>query len=113
MFSQCEWRALSPDFLPQLSSSSMPFCLIQLHITTEDAYNKLVEKKNIILAYGLGNFNTLSIGPNPLEPKVHLRGNSGQGEPGTQKRERRGTSSIPSRGYWSDLRTSFLLGSTP
>lgn len=70
MFSPCEWGALSPDFLPLLSSSSMPFCLSQLHITTEDACNKLVEKKNIILAYGLGNFNAPSAGPNPLEPKV-------------------------------------------
>lgn len=70
MFSPCEWGALYPDFLPLLSSSSMPFCLSQLHITTEGACNKLVEKKNIILADGLGNFNAPSAGPNPLEPKV-------------------------------------------
>ena len=56
-FSQCEWGALSPDFLSRLSSSSMPFCPSQLYITTEDACDKLVEKKNIILAYGLGNFS--------------------------------------------------------
>lgn len=48
----------------------MLFCLGWLHITTEDACHKLVEKKNMILTYGLGNFNALSLGPNPFGPKA-------------------------------------------
>lgn len=68
----------------------------QLFITTEDACNKLVEKKIIILASDLGNFNPPSVGPNPLGPKVRQ---GTHGRAGTQRRERKGqASSIPSRG---------------